>query len=175
MQKSLPSRRGRRRGLALLAIAALIILGGIVPWILTTRNVLPESWWGAVGATFTVVSVILTYTQLRRSKNTERASTAPVSSRRKGGLIVRASRQLCGSTVELCRGFETATRGADFAANIVERKTNGVAEYIGEFPPLEPGNYTACVHESALMAKVTVSSGHTAEIDWKHIHGTTVH
>lgn len=47
-----------------LVIAALIVLGGIALWILNVRGVLPESWWTAIGATFTVVGAVSALVQL---------------------------------------------------------------------------------------------------------------
>jgi hypothetical protein len=179
MQKNLPLRGGRKRGLTLLTVAVLVVLGGIALWMLSARNVLPESWWAAVGATFTVVGVILASLQVQppaflRSEDIGQASSpTSVSSRRKGTLVIRAGKQLCGSTVELCGGFEVTSERADFAANIVERRTGGVVEYVGVFPSVVPGNYTARLDGNTLAARVTVSSGRTAEIDWRHVHGTT--
>jgi len=181
MQKNLPLRGGRKRGLILLMVAVLAVLGGIALWMLSTKNVLPESWWAAVGATSTVVGVILAFAQVQppaflRSEGTGQASSpASISGRRKGVLVVRAGKSLCGSTVELRGGFEVTSQHTDFAANIVERRTGRGVEYVGVFSSLAPGNYTARIDGSDLAARVTISSGRTAEIDWRHVHGTTNH
>ena len=176
MQKNLSLRRRRRRGVAFLMVVMLVVLGGIVLWALSVRNVLPESWWTAVGATFTVAGVILAFMQLvpKRGGGVGKTfSPTLVSSGRKGTLIVRTGGQLCGSTVELCSGFKATSQCVDFAANIVERRTDGIVEYVGVFPSLESGNYTARVDGSDFVARVTVSGGRTAEIDWRRFHGVT--
>jgi len=161
--------RKHKQHFILITLAAFVFLCGITLWILGGKDILPESWWTAMGTTFTVIGALSPTVFMAWSPSHSQKNQTDSLNKRKGNLIVRTSKVLCGSTVNLCFGFDSAALCADLATNIVEHRIDATTvEYIGEIRQLEPGNYIVYVDGNGPKAKVTVVGGHTAEIDWRY-------
>jgi hypothetical protein len=72
---------------------------------------------------------------------------------------------LCGTTINLCCGFDAPSLHADAAANVIEQ----YAGYVADFYELEPGNYTIYIDSHGPTARVTIYAGRVTEIDWRYI------
>jgi len=168
---------------------SLIIVGAII-WILNIEDVIKGPWSSILGVIFTVLSAVLTLLQWhlqttlrmlptsvaspvqatkenQQGHSTQIEDIVPRVNRHKGALIVYTKKNMRGATINLNYGFDVVSSKTHLASNVVERKRNSHIVFVGTFPSLDPGNYTAHTSLRQLVAKVTVLPGQITEIDWR--------
>jgi hypothetical protein len=161
-----------------LIVVLFLVVAGAVIWILNVEGQIHGAWSNILGVIFTVLGIV--FAMLQWHGQMIFAAVAPVTGEvakqevnleenlQTGVLVIYTKKQLRGTTIHLFHGFDSIGPYADLATNIVERKVNGKAIFIGTFPVLESGNYrilTKSVQNRA--ARTTVYAGRVTEIDWR--------
>ncbi|HZO70854.1 MAG TPA: hypothetical protein VFB60_01550 [Ktedonobacteraceae bacterium] len=176
------AQHNRMKGMLILVAIFLVVGAGV--WILNIYGILQGPWSNIFGVISTILGLILGLLRWY-AQSVSVMTPAPISPiqkkhvqlidgstlnppKNRATLIVYAGKHLRGTTINLSYGFDTLHLKTYAATNIVERRICGQTAFVGIFPSLEPGNYIAHDDSRKLMSKVTVISGHIAEIDWRH-------
>lgn len=164
-------------------VLLLLLLAALLLWILSTMNMVQGAWADVLNAVFTGLSTIFALLQWHAQANAENAAMAssPIpekavpnaqfvggsTGKRKGAIVVYASRKWRGSTLHLVQGLQEATGPIAAVANVVEGWIGGQRQFLCHFPAVSPGHYTLVASSMRRRAQITVYPGHFAVIDWR--------
>jgi hypothetical protein len=176
--------RGKRKRLALMSIALLLLAGIAVIWIVNATSVLSS----ILSIVFTLLGVMLTLLQWpsQSELNSQISAKSPLSSgqsqkhfyeeiegidlavnKRKGALLVYTRKDLRGSHVNLSTGFRSHNLKADMASSVIGRKRKGGRVFLAIFSSLDVGNYTIHTDSQEFVTKVSILPGRVEEVDWR--------
>lgn len=190
MATQIPSSRNRRgikrKTAVLISIITFIIVVGSL-WLLSIEGVFPALWSSLIGAIFTIIAVIIALLQWDSQRSIDQTNPLPtllhqpqrrfievegvdlVINKRRGALIVKVRKNMCGVTLNLSKGFDSMKQEPDFASCVVERRVGGHLAFVAIFPSLEPGNYTIHCSSPTLTTRVTIYANLIVEVDWRRL------
>lgn len=175
------SDRRSRTHLVCVLVVFLLIMTSV--WVLNLLNVIGGSWSTILNAIFTGLGSIVAFLQWHEQAISEAPCTAglpvpdkalpheqfvlDVDNKRKGAIVVYASRKWRGITLHLISGLQEAAGPIQAASNFVERHIGEQRQFLCHFPAVSPGHYTLVAHSGQRRVQVTVYPGHLSEIDWR--------
>ena len=167
----------------LMSVLLLLLLAAILLWVLNTMNIVQGAWATVLNAVFTGLSTIFALLQWHAQANSEHPGTAsssiPVNAvpnvqlvqsstnKRKGAIVVYASRKWRGSVLHLVQGLQETTGPLVAVASVVECLVVGQRQFLCRFPAVSPGHYTIVAPSMQRRVQITVYPGHFSEIDWR--------
>lgn len=162
-------------------ITLFFLIGAGAAWILSTQSIISNAWATSLGATFSILGVVVAFFQWVLPLPSSDAKTPAVAG--KSSYIQEIFRQQISDQLAAGHGalIVYEKRGnvgknihADInQANIVERTIDGHPLVAAVFRNLEPGNYhVRQEHYPAYDLRnksktITVPSGDAAEVDWR--------
>lgn len=182
-------RPGQRRKI-FISVAVFMIMGGAIVCVLNILGYVQGPWSSIFGVFATVLGIVFTIPQgtLASSENpllssnlVEIAANQPLRrdieihgislglGENRGALIVKVNRQLCGSTIILCYGFDNVSLIAHLATNVEKYRIDGHSVFAAIFPSLEPGNYTVYIDSQEYRSKETIYAGWISVINWQKV------